>query len=273
MTLGSCTKSREGANQELEVSKRLIINADDFGWDVDTSRQTMLLFERGAITSATILLGCPATEMAIEFACKNAHRFSFGLHFNIVDRKRPFAVKAKSSLTANGLFPPSDFQRLRALAYMLDGDELREELRAQLRELTRGGVRVSHIDSHGHLHKYPSVISAISCMLQGEGAYAIRLPQSLFQGFAFRKRLQNRYFARYFKKLKTTDQFFMLERHNDPAWFERFLRQLHPGTTELGIHPGDEEEWRKCETAPFLDSRFCEKVEKAGVCFSNYSDL
>lgn len=48
--------------------KKLIINADDFGFDAHTVEWTIKGFERGALTSATIMAGMPATDLAISFA-------------------------------------------------------------------------------------------------------------------------------------------------------------------------------------------------------------
>ena len=44
--------------------KKLIINADDFGLNDHTVEWTIKGFERGALTSATIMAGMPTTEKA-----------------------------------------------------------------------------------------------------------------------------------------------------------------------------------------------------------------
>ncbi|MGZ3240173.1 MAG: ChbG/HpnK family deacetylase, partial [Burkholderiaceae bacterium] len=48
--------------------KQLIINADDFGWDIDSCKATIDCMETGSVTSATIMTGRPATDMACEYA-------------------------------------------------------------------------------------------------------------------------------------------------------------------------------------------------------------
>ena len=48
--------------------KRLIVNADDFGFDDETVDWTIKGFELGKITSATVMAGMPATERVVEYA-------------------------------------------------------------------------------------------------------------------------------------------------------------------------------------------------------------
>ena len=62
------------------MRRKLVINADDFGLSDHTVEYTIKGFECGALTSATIMAGLPATAKAVEFA--KAHpQFSFGVHF------------------------------------------------------------------------------------------------------------------------------------------------------------------------------------------------
>jgi hypothetical protein len=40
---------------------------------------------------------------------------------------------------------------------------------------------------------------------------------------------------------------------NDTAWWAESIRCLPQGLTEIGIHPGFDEEWRRLETVPVLE--------------------
>lgn len=254
------------------MSRALIINADDFGWDFETANETVALLEAGRITSATILLGRPATKFAANFARENSKRFSFGLHFNIVDGATPFdSNRGIMALAPRNVFPSSGIQRLRALLRLLEPEQIRREFRAQLNELRGAGVHVSHVDSHGHLHKFPNVISALSGMLREEGL-RVRRPQSIFFSRSWRKVLQNSYFNKRFVGLDTTDAFFMLEKHNDHLWFEKLMRCIPCGVTELGVHPGAAAAWRRMESAPLRRDDFFRTVEDHEVELTNFRD-
>src|SRR5690349_10512418 len=57
----------------------IILHADDFGQDRDTLAATIECFERGVLTSATIMPNMPATKLAVEYALAHP-QFSFGVH-------------------------------------------------------------------------------------------------------------------------------------------------------------------------------------------------
>lgn len=47
---------------------RVILHADDFGYDKDTLEATIDCFERGALSSASIMVNCEASEKAFSYA-------------------------------------------------------------------------------------------------------------------------------------------------------------------------------------------------------------
>lgn len=77
--------------------KKIIVNADDFGLDAHTVEWTIKGFERGALTSATIMAGMPATDEAIAWA-KGHPEFSFGVHLYLVDETPMSEPKSIHSL-------------------------------------------------------------------------------------------------------------------------------------------------------------------------------
>ena len=97
---------------------RIILHADDFGYDDETVRATIECFERGALTSATIMPKMPATAAAVEYA--KAHpQFSFGVHLTYVSDGVERPVSDPKELPAlcrpDGLFLPSQTVRVRAM--------------------------------------------------------------------------------------------------------------------------------------------------------------
>jgi predicted glycoside hydrolase/deacetylase ChbG (UPF0249 family) len=58
---------------------QLIVNADDFGQSDETVEATIECFESGALTSASVMPGMPATERAVEFA-RTRPELGFGVH-------------------------------------------------------------------------------------------------------------------------------------------------------------------------------------------------
>ncbi len=255
------------------MSKSLIINADDFGYNDDVTDATIDLFERGAISSATIMVGMPASRRAMAYARSQGRRFSFGLHFNIVDGMRPRSAKPASLLDASGRFRMSPAQRRRAGAFRLARRDLETELEAQLAELRSAGVEVSHIDSHGHLHKFPVVAMAVRRVMRRQGVPHVRLPQSLYASAGASHRLVNLFCRPFFAGISHPAHTFVNPDVGDPAWLERLLATLPDGVTELAIHPGMGADWLRAETMPLRDPALHRKLDAQQVGLISYWDL
>ena len=253
------------------MNKFLIINADDFGHDMDSFNATVELFKKGILTSATIMTGKNATQNAIEFAKQNQKYFSFGLHFNIVDNHDPIYTNTNNSLiNKQGKFKVSNKQRIDALLFRLKKYDIQKELSLQLEYLLNNGIKISHIDSHGHMHKFPQIILAIKHTLSNYKINIVRRPQNIFIQKNMIKKFENVIFYIFFKAFKTTDYFFMLNKHNEKKWLKKFLGQLKYGSTEIGIHPGYKDMWRNIETQPFLQMDFKKTLADFKIQLLNY---
>lgn len=227
----------------------LIVNADDFGLNEDTFNATVACFEAGLLTSATILAGMPYTAQACEYARRNAGRFSFGMHFNLTDGK-PLSGACASLCDKNGNFRPDGAQRMHALAGLMSSAEVRNEFRAQLGTLLDHGVSVSHVDGHFHVHKLPTVLRAIKDEMHREGIRYIRRPQNFYPGGRGRSTFNKLLFP-LFKGLNYADYYFAAEPYR-VDWHLRMVAALPEGVSEMSIHPGQEQAWRRAEAAPFV---------------------
>jgi chitin disaccharide deacetylase len=243
--------------------RRLIINADDFGWDHETAEATISLMELGVVTSATIIMGRPATDVALDYA--SSHRdsgLSFGLHFNIVDG-HPSASLAPSSLTdSGGRFRSSNVVRLAALFGSIRADDVAREARAQIEAFLASGVKPSHLDSHGHLHKFPSIARALVPVLDEYQIRRVRRPQNLYFSRSVFDMVDT-YCRRTGPRFDSTDYFCAIE-PTQPHWLARIAELLPQGTSELAVHPGINEPWRRNETV---------SLKEAGAAFFKRHDI
>lgn len=253
--------------------KQILINADDFGYDIDTLTTTIGLMERGVVRSATVLVGFPATELALAFARENMASHSFGLHFNIAEG-RPVSNRPVPSLVNRaGDFHGAVSQRLRAVAGMLDPKDIATEAEAQLSAMADYGVRMTHIDSHGHFHKFPKVLSALEPVLKRFSIQRVRRPQTLYDNPRFYNRALDTYCNWNFDKWARCSDNFFNTRSDSSEWLRHILTHLPNGTTEIGIHPGMQEEWRRRETQPFLDNGISEWIERQNISIISYNDI
>lgn len=232
---------------------RIIINADDFGYSEDTVKATIDCFEGGALTSATIMPNMPATSQAIAFA-RDHGEFSFGVHltFESTGSERPIssASEIPDLLQGNGQFLTSRQMRAKAMLGRLTVSQIEREIERQIEHLLDNGVCVSHVDSHGHMHKYPPFLQALRRVL---GRYGITKVRSVQDVYLKAKWLSPTFWlgARWRQRIRrdfvTTDHFYMPTSTGDRIWGTDILKTLKGDTLEIGLHPGYEESWRNAE--------------------------
>ncbi|MDR2085664.1 MAG: ChbG/HpnK family deacetylase [Dysgonamonadaceae bacterium] len=235
---------------------KIILHADDFGFDKDTCQATIELFEKGILKSATIMVNMPASCIAIEYARQHPE-FSFGVHLTYVDGLQPVSHPQEiSSLTDNdGLFLPSNVVRKKALMGKIHKKDIVIESLGQINVLKEAGISVSHLDSHGHLHKFPVFLFAMKEICIQSGIHKIRRVQNvhltkqpIFQPTTILNTLFDKYISSHFQ---TTDKFYMPANDMDSCWSDSLLKIIScfapQSVLEIGVHPGYMEEWRKDE--------------------------
>jgi predicted glycoside hydrolase/deacetylase ChbG (UPF0249 family) len=190
------------------MKKYLIVNADDFGLSAGVNRGIIESHERGIVTSASLMVRQPAAREAARYAGKN-RRLSLGLHVDLGEW-----VPDKSG----------DWSRLYHVVDTDDADAVRAEFAAQLerfRDLV--GRDPTHIDSHQHVHRNEPVRSIVTRAARRMGVPV----RGISRGVRYRGS-------------------FYGQGHNGEPWPEgisvaglvEMLRQLGPGVTEFGCHPG-----------------------------------
>jgi predicted glycoside hydrolase/deacetylase ChbG (UPF0249 family) len=252
---------------------RVILHADDFGYDKDTTRATIELLECGVLTSATIMPTMPATGEAIEYAASHK-QYSFGVHLTYVDGLKPALQKVGSTLLdANGLFYPSNDVRKKAIKLALKKEDIVEESLAQIGLVVKGGVELSHLDSHGHLHKFPSFLLALSEIKKRCGIEKVRRVQNVFinkPGLSPTTILNKCFNWCIAHSCRTTDYFYMSANNLDTGWADAIIAQMdclpQNSIIEVGVHPGhadtEDGRWRIAEYNDIMV--FAEKIRKQG---------
>ena len=253
--------------------KKLIINADDFGFDTETVEWTIKGFETGKLTSATIMAGMPETARAVEYA--KAHpQFSFGVHLCLVDEKsmsKPEDIPSMIDPRTGKLWATRQFI-IRNFLGLIKVEDIKREMRTQVESLLAMGLEISHVDGHGHNHRLPQAIKALKA-LQKEGLSGfdkVRRCQDVFFGKpGLLARLINKPMQKRLDGVfKMTDHFLMTAGHTaDLKWFTKSLAMLPEGTTEIGVHPGITEDWRR------IDTEDCFAADLSGVKLTNFNEI
>lgn len=251
---------------------KVILHSDDFGFDKDTLEATIDCFEKGALTSATIMVNCDASDAAFEYARKHPE-FSFGVHLTYVDGLKPvMPAKAIPSLVdKDGLFLPSNVVRKLAMLLMLPKTQVIAESQAQIDKIEKAGIKLSHLDSHGHLHKFPAFMYAMKQLrIGGKTVERVRSVQNVFIDKPSMKSpvyWLNKYFRWYLgRNFSNPGYFYMSANNMDTGWADEILRQMEmmpqDAVVEIGVHPGHKEEWRQHEYDDIIE--FATKLRASG---------
>lgn len=127
------------------MSRYLIINADDFGYNSQQTKAIDELYSKGLISSASLMAVAPYAKSAAEIAHKKS--FPVGIHLTINsdnEEKRWQSLSgAKSLCDSKGLY--SDQLKL---ALHLKRKDVAAELEAQYQYLKNAGCEIDHADNH-----------------------------------------------------------------------------------------------------------------------------
>ena len=268
--------------------KRLVVNADDFGFTPDVNAGIVEAHREGILTATTLMANGDAFDDAVRLA-RDTPSLDIGCHLVL--------IQGWSLLTGRAL-PKSVPQLLTALARR----ELRlyDELAAQVRHIQLAGIRPSHMDTHKHTHLAPPVLEAVARLAAENDARWVRrpfdFPVTAARGAApLLKRLTSdalRTTRRRFHRVleshgcRTTDHFagFQITGRFGPAELVELMRVIPEGSTEFMCHPGRCGAALRAAATRLKDSRERElealiaaevrtAIARNGIELVNYRDL
>jgi chitin disaccharide deacetylase len=159
--------------------RRLIINADDFGFTSGVNRAIVAAHTHGVVTSSTLMANGPAFAEAAQLA-KNLPQLSVGCHVVLIDGVPVLDASQLPSLTKRNRAPEfgdgiKTFAA-RAVTARFNADEITAEATAQIRKIQSAGITVSHFDTHKHTHLFPKVLRPLLRAAAECGVHALRNP-------------------------------------------------------------------------------------------------
>jgi predicted glycoside hydrolase/deacetylase ChbG (UPF0249 family) len=214
--------------------KKLVVNADDFGFTRDVNRGIVKAHHEGILTAATLMATGAAFDDAVRLA-KESPSLDIGCHLVLVGAP-PFPA------TVAGLVRAVALRRLRIHA----------ELAAQVRRILDAGLNPTHLDTHKHTHLLPPVLEAVARISEEFKIPWVRRPFD-FPMRAGRAPWKNRAVSRglgtvrgRFERVlsrhgcRSTGHFagFQITGHYDAADLAALIRSLPEGSTEFMCHPG-----------------------------------
>lgn len=154
------------------------MNADDFGLTPGVNRAIIELNSAGLVTSTSLMARAGATDEAIEFA-RSAPSLGVGCHVILADGEPalpPAQIPALVDLKT-GCFHVSLAGFLsRLFTGHIRAVEIEAEVAAQIALLQSRGLHLTHIDTHKHLHIFPTVLRPVLRAARSCGIRAVRNP-------------------------------------------------------------------------------------------------
>lgn len=251
---------------------KVILHADDFGYDKDTLKATIDCFEKGALTSCTVMVNCEASEEAFEYARQHPE-YSYGVHLTYVDDLKPILPVDEIPALVNekGNFLPSNTVRKLAMMLKLPRKQVIAESQAQIDKIEKAGIKLSHLDSHGHLHKFLSILYSMKYLkIGGKLVKRVRASQNVYivkPSWKSPIYWLNKYFLWYLKRNFKNPQYFYMSANNmDTGWSDAILAEMdnlpQDAIIEIGVHPGHLEKWRQHEYDDII--KFANKLRLSG---------
>jgi len=159
--------------------KTLIINADDMGLS-DAVNEAIIGCYKAEVISGVSLMACGRRFKEASRMLRDVGATEIGAHLTLTGRFRPSSKDAsqiKTLLDNAGTFLPGYAPfAVRYLRSRISKSEIREELSAQIEAILSEGLKITHLDSHEHVHMFPAVLDAIVSLAAQFGIKYIRLP-------------------------------------------------------------------------------------------------
>jgi predicted glycoside hydrolase/deacetylase ChbG (UPF0249 family) len=139
--------------------KRLIVTADDVGLDRGMTAGAIEAHRRGIVTACSIVANGRDFDEAVA-RLRDVPSLEVGVHLTLVEER---------ALTTGQTMPRNYIRFLLSRPRNVE-----PELRAQIDKVLATGLRVTHLNSHQHLHLWPGIGSVVSRLANEYGIGFVR---------------------------------------------------------------------------------------------------
>jgi hopanoid biosynthesis associated protein HpnK len=272
------------------MSRRLIINADDFGRSPSINEAVVRAHREGVLTSASLMMNEVACDEAVALARQNPN-LGVGLHLTLLCGHSALSpAEIPGLVDARGEF--SDDPARTGFRYFRDHglrDQLRREIRAQFKKFADTGLKLDHVNGHLHMHMHPVVFRIL---MEEADRFGIRYARLTRDRFWINARLASgrwgyraghwliyqifsggcrRAFDR--RGIRYTERVFGLMQDSfvDETFALGLLSCLPDGDSELYSHPSLDK--FKHEFDALISPRVKEQIARRGIELIRYQDL
>lgn len=231
------------------IKKRIIVNADDFGRNVENTNAILIAHKFGILSSTTVMVN----RGAFDFACKLIKEnptLKTGLH---IDLDSIFMMKE----------PNRFYKRLMKITKFMEV-KIKEEINKQLDKFLKAGFLLTHLDSHHHAHMHPDVLPIVA-----NKAKELNVPIRFHYGYydkskLFYKNLEKDILLPILKHFSVRHPYFLRDQFDLDSDYE---------IGEIMMHPGFNERWRAYDLARCLDPEIKKSIEDKNIKIVSFADL
>lgn len=292
--------------KSTEPERLLIVNADDFGLTRSVSDGIITALKSGIVTSTTVMANCVSgneiellaetvsqltgkplvgstqqpdeTGIGVEASAK-AERSgtrdlipSVGVHINLTFG-RPMSSKwGRSYLDDRGNFS-SKFRQSPEAARSFPEENIHDEAIKQIDKVKGAGLKITHLDTHHHIHQYDNVLDVLRGIAKNQG-YGMRTLNSVHRELLRRDGIQ--------APSKTIVSFYGKKMISEEALLAE-LSRTDGSVIELMCHPGLNSdalkrvsrytEEREQELELLCSPSLREKISSVGFALASYHNL
>jgi hopanoid biosynthesis associated protein HpnK len=159
------------------LSKRLIVNADDFGAAVEVNEAIERAHRDGILRSASLMVAAPAANDAVERA-RRLPGLAVGLHLVLVHGRPVLPPERVPDLVDERGFFPTDLVKAGVCYFFLPRvrKQLEDEIRAQFRIFAKTGLSLDHVNAQCHMHVHPTIFGLLLRVGREFDMRAVRVP-------------------------------------------------------------------------------------------------
>lgn len=254
------------------LKTKLIVNADDFGYDNAVNYGIKDAHELGIITSTTIMPNMSGFDYAVELA-KTMPNLGIGVHLTLT--KGQSLCKHKYITDENGYFFSERLYVTNeiVLTYEVLG-EIEQEWCEQIKRTKRAGIKITHIDSHNHMHIKLPELQEIAIRLAKENNCAMRTFEDLAIDVPHPKFFEQQF-----------DSIYTLSKEKQLEYFRNLIKEIkkheiveimtHPAYLSVAVYEGSSWNINRMYTNFFLiDSNFVDMVKNDNdIVLVTYADI
>lgn len=232
---------------------KLIVNGDDFGLTEGMNQGILKSYKSGILRSTSIMAVGDNFDDAVKIANENP-KLDVGIHLTLVGGT-PVLEKHKipNLVNQDGKFYPNYASfSLAIISHKISLDQIRAELTAQIEKVLKTGLRLSHIDSHQHIHCLPKVLNIVIELSKTFDIPIVRYPHEKISSYMVKNFRESRRLFEMFvinslcvtirKRIPVKTNyfagFFAGGRLNKQNLVEIIKHLPNDGTCELMCHPG-----------------------------------